>query len=131
MKKIALLIIILVLLSSCAQALDKSFSEEKLDETIYLVLDNLHLKDSQAIREMSIDLLAEGLTDATMETVYNLLEEAGPFKEIEKITRASMKDKDMDEIIAVCSIKVAYENRTYLYTMSFTQDYKLAGLFFK
>jgi hypothetical protein len=88
-------------------------------------------KDSEGLREMSTVQMKEGLTDDLLNKVYEAIGEGGAFKNVENMGVAGMTNKENNEELAVVVAKAKYENKSFTYTISFTKDMKLAGLYYK
>ncbi|HZK09554.1 MAG TPA: DUF3887 domain-containing protein [Clostridia bacterium] len=131
MKKISFILLVLILLTSCSAPLSEDFDEKMIEDKVGLILDYLNNKQTDKLLELSTVTLKDGLTEETMSTVYGLLEEAGKFEEIISISNGSTTDKNTKEEFALSIIKTKYELKEITYTMTFTKQYKLAGLFMK
>lgn len=131
MKKISFIILILILLTSCSAPLSEDFDEKIIEDNVHLIIDHLNNKATDKLFELSTVTLKNELTEETMAQVYELLKEGGKFEEITSISNGSTVDKNTKEEFAVSIIKTQYELKEFSYTMTFTKQYKLAGLFIK
>ncbi len=124
---------ILLLLAACggSASLPEGFSEEEVRAEAEEVVKLLNGKDSETLREKSTEQLKQGLDETALEQVYALLAEAGPYDSIENISIAGAQNKENNEELAVAVVKAKYELKTITYTLSFTKQMKLAGLFLK
>ncbi len=131
MKKISFILIILILFTSCSPSLSDGFDKGTLEYKVALIIGYLEEEATDKLHVESTVTLKEGLTEETMDTVYELLKEAGEFEEILKISTSSTTDKNSKEEFAVSVVKTKYSLKEITFTMSFTKQYKLAGLFLK
>lgn len=106
---------------------DEAAVKSGAEEVIQLIGD----KDSDKLREMSNVRLKTALTDDVLDQVYEAIGEGGAFKEIADMSVAGSKDRETEEEFAVVIAKAKYENRNFTYTISFTKQMKLAGLYYK
>jgi len=61
----------------------------------------------------------------------NIYGGGGTFEEVSNISVAGSTDKTSGEEFAVAVVKAKYEIRSFTYTISFTKEMKLAGLYYK
>ena len=135
-RKVSLLIVIAVLclafLTGCGgPELSDEFDQAEVESSAKEVIQMVNDKDSEGLRKMSIPVMQEGLTDATLEQVYAVIDEGGPFKGVTDIRVAGQTDKESKTKYAVAVAKAEYESKTLTFTISFTTDMELAGLYFK
>lgn len=130
MRKILILLLLLGLLSSCSPALSDNFDADLIDEKIQLVLEALHERDSQKLLDLSSNELKTAL-EGSLDEVFSLVQEAGDFEKISRISKADFYDKSSDKLYALCKVKVNYSEKSLVYTMSFTEGNLLAGLFLR
>lgn len=135
MKKLKFLILMticFVLLTGCSSSgLSKDFDREEVEETTKEVINILINKDTQALLEISTVEMKEAMTEELIDQIYESIEEAGSFEEIEDISIAGQEDKDTGEEFAVAVAKAKFENKSIVYTISFNKQMKLAGLYYK
>jgi predicted extracellular nuclease len=119
-------------LIGCASSnLADDFDEEEVKKATEEIISFVNNQDTMAILEISNVAMKDALDEETMQLVYEAIAEGGEFKEIKEITVVGQKDKQSEEEFAVAVAKAKYENKTFIYTISFTRQMKLAGLFFK
>lgn len=122
----------LVFLTGCGKSkLSDAFKEEEVKEAVEKVVSYINHGDSKSLLEISIVTLKNALTDEVLEGVYEAIGEGGEFKEILDISVGGQKDKSSEEEFALAVAKAKYENKNFVYTLSFTKQMKLAGLFYK
>lgn len=135
MKKINIilcLVICFTLLSGCSKpGLSEDFDQEEVKKSAEEVITILNKKDSEALLNMSTVQMKNALTDDVLEGIYEAIGEGGEFKNIEDMSVGGSKDKASEEEFAVTVTKAKYENKTFTYTISFTKQMKIAGLFYK
>ena len=111
------------------QALSSDFDEAEVkaaaEDVIVLVNEN----DSEGLRGKSNAAMKNALTDETLDSIYEAIGEGGAFKEVENMSVAGTTENDED--LAVVAAKANYENKSFTYTITFTKDLKLAGLYYK
>lgn len=125
-------VLALFVLAGCGGTkLSDDFREEEVKEKAEEVITLLNKKDSEAILEISTVQMKQGLTEEVFQQIYEALEEGGAFKEVEEMSVAGETDKETDQEFAVVVAKAQYENRSFVYTITFNPQMKLAGLFYK
>ena len=130
----AVLVLCLALLTACSggqKKLSDDFDQDKVQEATAKVIDAVNAKDGDALRELSDDKMKSALTDDALAAVYKAIGEGGAFQEIKEINIAGASDKDTKEDYAVAVARAQYEKKAFIYTISFTKDMKLAGLYYK
>lgn len=126
------LILCFTLLTGCAGGkLSDDFNEEEVKQAAGDVIEILNNKDTKSLLEISTVQVKEAFTDEVLEQIYEAIDEGGDFKEVKAISVASTADKSTKEEFAVAVVKAEYEIKTFTYTISFTKQMKLAGLFYK
>lgn len=75
--------------------------------------------------------MKEALTDDVMKQIYDAIGEGGTFVEIKEVSVAGAKDKASEEEFAVVVASAKYEIKTFVFTITFTKQMKLAGLYYK
>lgn len=75
--------------------------------------------------------MKSALTDNVLAAVYKTIGEGGAFQEIKEVNIAGALDKNTKEDYAVAVTRAQYEKETFIYTVSFTRDMKLTGLYYK
>lgn len=131
-KLVLCFIIIFTLLVGCSGSkLSDDFNEKEVEKEAEKVITIINNEDSEVLLEMSTVQMKNGLTDDTLEEIYEAIGEGGEFESIEEMSVAGQKDKDTEEEFAVVVAKTKYENKNFVYTISFTKQMKLAGLFYK
>lgn len=135
-RKVSLLTMIAILclafLTGCGgPKLSDDFDQAEVESSAKEVIQMVTDKDSEGLRTMSTPVMQEGFTDATFEQIYAAIDEGGSFKEVTDIRVAGQTDKDPKTEYSVVVAKAEYESKTLTFTISFTTDMKLAGLYFK
>ncbi len=135
MKKISLILCFVIcfsLLTGCTNpGLSEDFNEEEVKKAAEEVVTIINNQDSEALLEMSTVQMKNALTEDVLKEIYEAIGEGGDFQEIEEISIGGQKDKASEEEFAVVVAKTKYENKNFTYTISFTKQMKLAGLFYK
>jgi predicted lipid-binding transport protein (Tim44 family) len=135
-KWIALLgavVLCLAVFTACntQEKLSTGFDEEKVKAAVGKVIQAVNEQDSDALRELSDDTMKSTLTDDSLAPVYQAIGEGGEFQEIKDINIAGATDKETKVEYAVAVARAQYEKKAFVYTISFTKDMKLAGLYYK
>ena len=126
------LIISLTLLTACAGSqLSDDFNEEEVKKATEDVISYLNNKDSESILEISTVAMQNALTEEVLEEIFETIAEGGEFEEIEDMSVGGQKDKQSEEELATAVAKAKYENKKFTYTITFTKEMKLAGLYYK
>lgn len=120
------------LLTGCAgTGLSEDFDEDQVKKATEDVIGMINSNDSEAILEISTVQMKQALTEEVLSEVYEGIGEGGEFREIEEISIGGNKDKTSEEEFAVAVAKAKYENKKFTYTITFTKQMRLAGLFYK
>lgn len=135
--KTRLLIIICLILSftlliGCSNSkLSDDFDQEEVQISAEKVISFINSKDSESILEISTLAMENALTEDVLQQIYKAIGEGGKFEKIEDLNISGVQDKESKEEFAVVVTKAKYENKKFVYTISFTKQMKLAGLFYK
>ena len=129
---ISVLVICFVLLSGCSSPkLSSDFDEDTVKKAAEDVISMINNKDSEGLREISTVQVKNAFTDELLGDVYEAIDEGGNFEQVQDMSIAGTKDKSSGEEFAVAVVKAKYEIKTFTYTISFTKQMKLAGLYYK
>jgi hypothetical protein len=121
----------LALLGGCAvQKLSSDFDEDEVKEAAENVIALVNSQDSEGLLKICTVQMKEALTGNVLEKVFEAISEGGKFEEIEEMKIAGYTDKSSREEFAVVVAKAKYEIKTFTYTITFTKQMKLAGLFY-
>lgn len=137
MKRRALLFLVsilcVILLAACSseKKLSSDFDQVKVEEAGKKVIDLVNAQDNQALRDMGVEELKQGLTDEALQPVHDRITLVGDFKGIENMEISGHTD-DAGNEYAVFVARAEYgDKQAVVYTITFTKDMKLAGLFAK
>lgn len=126
------IIICFTLLAACTNPkLSDAFDEEEIKKSVEEVVSFINHRDSESLLEKSTVAVKNALTEDVLEEIYEAIGEGGEFKEILDISVGGQKDKSSEEEFAVAVAKAKYENKNFVYTITFTKQMKLAGLFYR
>lgn len=122
----------LALLGGCAgQKLSSDFDEDEVKKAAENVIALVNAQDSESLLEICTVRMKEALTEVVLKNVYEAISEGGRFEKIEDMRVAGYTDKSSKEEFAVVVAKAKYEIKTFTYTITFTKQMKLAGLYYK
>jgi len=125
-------VLCMVLLAGCTgQKLSADFVEADVKTAAENVISLINNKDSNALLALCTVKMKNGLTLDVMDKIYEAIGEGGQFKSIEAVSIGGQNDKASDEEFAVAVVKVKYEIKTFTFTISFTKQMKLAGLYYR
>jgi len=120
------------LLAGCAgQELSGDFNKEEVRKATEQVITLINDQDSEGIRELSTVRMRDALTDDVLKQIYEAIGEGGQFETIEDMSMAGTTDSSNGEEFAVVVAKAKYEIKTFTFTISFTKQMKLAGLYYR
>lgn len=121
------------ILTACGgqKQLSSDFDTDKVKEAASKVITAVNEQDGDALREISNDAMKTALTDEALAPVFQAIGEGGVFQEIKEINVASSTDPKTKVDYAVAVARAQYEKKAFVYTISFTKDMKLAGLYYK
>lgn len=124
------IVLILALAAGCratklSAAIDEGAVKQKAQDVIAL----LNAQDTKGIRGISTQTLNDALTDDTYTQIYSALEQGGAFVAVAGITVSGSTDKGTEYAVVVAQAK--YEKKSFIYTISFDTDMKLAGIYYK
>jgi len=117
------------ILNGCAVKLPESFDEAEVQAAAENVVDLISKSDGQGLTAVMNDQMKAALTEDIQAQIFALVEGSGSFEEIGELKLGGSSQNGIDYAVAV--VKAKYENREIIYTISFDQDMKLAGLYLK
>lgn len=122
----------LVLLAGCGSTkLSEDFNEVEVKSAAENVIVLINSQDSESLEKICTVQMREALTDDVWEQIYEAIGEGGTFEQVSDMSVAGSVDKSSGEEFAVVVVKAKYELKTFTYTISFTKQMKLAGLYYK
>jgi len=120
------------LLTGCiGQELSGDFNEEEVKKAAENVIMLINDQDSEGLRELSTVQMRAALTDDVLKQIYEAMSEGGQFERVEDMSVAGTTDKSSGEEFAVVVARAKYEIKTFTFTISFTKQMKLAGLYYR
>jgi hypothetical protein len=130
---VAVLVLIATLSAACVAAppLSSDFDEAQVKAEAQRVVELINAQDSTGLRAMCTVQMQQGLTDQVLSQMYAFVGQAGAYEGIEGISVAGATDRQSQEEFAVNTVRAKYQNRIITYTISFTKQMKLAGLYYK
>jgi len=124
--------ICLSLLAGCISTkLSEDFDEDKVKTAAENVIGLVNSQNSEGLKEICTVQMRDALTDDVMVEIYEAIGEGGAFDQVSDISVKGSTDQSSGEEFAVVTVKAKYEVRTFIYTISFTKQMKLAGLYYK
>ncbi|NLW00958.1 MAG: DUF3887 domain-containing protein [Clostridiales bacterium] len=122
----------LIMLNGCGvRELSEDFDKDEIKKQVEVVIELINNRDSQGLLEMCNVQMKEALTEDVLGKVYEAIGEGGEYEEIKDVRIAGMTDKNSKEELAVVIARAKYEIKTFTFTITFTKQMKLAGLYFK
>jgi hypothetical protein len=128
---LAVVLCFAVLTGCVGQELSGDFNEEDVRKAAEHVITLINNQDSEGLRELSTVQMRAALTDDVLDQIYEAIGEGGQFETIEDMSVAGTTDKTSGEEFAVVVARAKYEIKTFTYTISFTKQMKLAGLYYR
>ena len=120
------------LLAGCiGQELSGDFNEEDVKKAAENVIMLINNQDSEGLRELSTVQMKAALTDDVLKQIYEAIGEGGQFEKVEDMSVAGTTDTSSGEEFAVVVARAKYEIKTFTFTISFTKQMKLAGLYYR
>lgn len=123
------LLLSVVVVAGCAAELSSAFDEAVVEQSAHDVIGMINDHDSEGLRAMCTPEMASALTDEAFAGIFAAVDEGGAFTEITKMSVVGATDDGVDYATVVAVAE--YENKTFTYTISFTEDMKLAGLYYR
>jgi hypothetical protein len=120
-----------VLLCGCVPALSADFNEDEVKNAAANVIALINSQDSEGLKAICNVQMRQALTDDLLAQIYEAIGEGGQFNNIKDISVSGSKDKSSGEEYALVVAKAEYEIKTFIYTITFTKQMKLAGLYYK
>ena len=106
------------------------FSQPVVEEKVKDVVDLLNQSDYVTLQEMSEDRMRAALKQETMEHAKAMVNDNwGSMQRIGTMYTAEFKQGG--KLYAIAQVGVTYENVDVIYTISFDEDMKLAGVFMR
>lgn len=124
-------LIFALLLSGCGNKLSEDFDEEEVKKAAENVINIINREDGEALQNLCTVQMRDALTDDVLKKIFEAINEGGEFKEIEGMSLAGHTDKASEEEFAVVVAKAKYEIKKFTFTISFTKQMKLAGLYYR
>jgi len=120
------------LLTGCVgQQLSGDFNESEVRNAAENVITLINNQDSEGLRDLCTVRMREALNDDVLNQVYEAIGEGGRFEKIEAVSVAGTTDASSGEEFAVVVARAKYEIKTFTFTISFTKQMKLAGLYYR
>lgn len=130
MKKIALLLLALLLLVGCTPKLDPQYDKDTVLETAKTFLCDLNDRRYDDCADRFNGLMAAQFDAALLQDVMeSTLDKAGAFETYTRETAYSVTEGLT--VYAVVVLKARYENGSIQYTVSLDPDMAVAGFYFK
>jgi len=114
-----------------SRKLSGDFDEDEVKKAAENVIALINNQDSDGLKEICTVQMKGVLTDDTMKKVFESISEGGNFVKVEGMSVAGITDKASEEEFAVVVAKAKYEIKTFTFTISFTKQMKLAGLYYR
>lgn len=125
-------LICFTLLSGCSgRKLSSDFNEDEVKNAAENVITLINNQNSDELKEICNVQMKEALTDDVLEKVFEAISEGGKFEKIEDMSVAGMTDKASEEEFAVVVARAKYDIKTFTFTITFTKQMKLAGLYYR
>lgn len=106
------------------------FSQDEVEEQAKEVIRLLEEEEYEALKEMSVEELWDLFAPEAMDSVKKQI--CGDWGALEDFGNVYAQEiKQMGKCYALVQVHVAYEKASILYTLSFTPEGKLAGLYMK
>ncbi|HHV98635.1 MAG TPA: DUF3887 domain-containing protein [Clostridiaceae bacterium] len=128
---LAALIFLTVLNGCSSRKLSSDFSEDEVRKAAENVINLINNQDADGLKEICTVRMKEALTDDVLSKVFESIGEGGKFEKIEDMSVGGHTDKESEEEFAVVVAKARYEIKTFTFTISFTKQMKLAGLYYR
>ena len=123
------LLLCLIVLSACHQ-LAPGFDEEAMLEKSCQVVELCNARDYEAVIAMFDQELLGGVTAAELaEQLDPVLDEYGKFEGFKTHAVAGSQDKNSGMDLGILALRCVYENKKVIYTITFTENNELVGLF--
>jgi len=135
-KSFCLLVLVSVLclsfFSGCSsQKLSSDFDEDEVKKATEKVISLINSNDTEGIKELCTVQMKEALTDDVFQKIYEAIDEGGTFEKTGDMSIGGATNKSSEEEFAVVVAKAKYEIKTFTFTITFTKQMKLAGLYYK
>ena len=125
-------VICLSLLAGCISTkLSEDFNEDEVKSAAENVIALVNSQNSEGLKEICTVQMRDALTDDVMKEIYDAIGEGGSFEQVSDMSVAGTTNQSSGEEFAVAVVKAKYKIRTFTYTISFTKQMKLAGLYYK
>ena len=123
------LLLCLLMLTACHQ-LAPGFDEEAMYEKGCQVVELCNARDYEAVLAMFDQELLGDVTAAELaEQLDPVLDEYGKFEDFKTHAVAGSQDKNSGMELGILALRCAYENKKVIYTITFTENNELVGLF--
>ncbi|MEI8199482.1 MAG: DUF3887 domain-containing protein [Eubacteriales bacterium] len=123
-------VICMLLLTGCGSTkLSEDFKEDEVKSAAENVITLVNNQDSEGLKAICTVQMKDALTDDVMKQIYEAIGEGGTFEKVSDMSVSGSTANGEDFAVAV--VKAKYEIRSFTYTISFTKQMKLAGLYYK
>ena len=120
----------LVLLTGCGSTkLSEDYKEDEVKSAAENVITLVNNQDSEGLKAICTVQMRDALTDDVMKQIYEAIGEGGTFEQVSDMSVSGSTANGEDYAVVV--VKAKYEIRSFTYTISFTKQMKLAGLYYK
>ena len=121
-----------VFLSGCTgQKLSTDFDEASVRAAVENVINLINDQKTDELLSLCTVQMRTALTDEVMKQIYEAIGEGGAFSEIKDMRISGSTDRASGEEYAVAVVLAQYEIKKFTFTISFTKQMKLAGLYYK
>ncbi len=121
-----------VFLTGCFnQIISSDFDKTKVEKAAKNVITLINNKDSDGIFKLCTVKMKRELTQELLSQIYDAISEGGKFEKVESMILEGTTDSSSNEEFAVVIADAKYEIRSFTYTISFSKQMKLAGLYYR
>lgn len=131
-KILVMLFLFALLVSACGNSKKASAEDvEKYSKNAQKVISIVNSKDVFRLKDICSDDLKNALTDEIIEQINVDVGSKGDFDSFMDVNVSYQKDKNTGQDYILVIQKVKYNNGELIYTLTFNNDEKLLGIFYK